>query len=142
MLFKNGEYGAAKTLLASALSFEPSHVDVHALLAQAFRGLGDPSGAAYHLRMWLYARPDAADGERAVRYLKRYQQPTELHLSSSPAADEKAVRVARLLRDVDNAGPSPDATEAEMIARRNAMQTPTTVPNDPDAIAARRAGLR
>ena len=39
-------------------------------------------------------------------------------------------------------GPRADATEAEMIARRNAIVAPTTVPNDPEAIAALTEGER
>jgi serine/threonine protein kinase/tetratricopeptide (TPR) repeat protein len=98
-----GEYERAKELLASALALAPDHVDDHALIAQAFRGLGDTAGAGYHLRLWLYANPGAPEGERAARYLKRYQLPAALQLSSSPGVEEKHARVARLLNDADGA---------------------------------------
>ena len=96
-----GEYARAKELLAEALALEPSHVDDHALLGQAFRGMGDPAGAGYHLRLWLHARPDEADRERAVRYLVRYGQQTELKPSAQPSVDERQARVARMLHDAE-----------------------------------------
>jgi tetratricopeptide (TPR) repeat protein len=111
-----GEYGAAKELFASALQMEPDHVDDHALIAQALRGLGDPAGAGYHLRLWLWARPDSPEAERAVRYLKRYNQQTELHPSTTPAVDERHARAARLLHDAEVAtDPIPSLEQAREL---------------------------
>ena len=62
----------------------------------------------------------------------------DLVRSVDMAAEQKRIATVKFA----SRGPLPDATEAEMIARRNAMQTPTTVPNDPDAIAALTEGER
>src|SRR5260221_4951495 len=62
----------------------------------------------------------------------------DLVRSMDMAAEQKRIATVKFA----SRGPSRDASEAEMIARRNAMQTPTTVPNDPDAIAALTEGER
>ena len=62
----------------------------------------------------------------------------DLVRSVDMAAEQKRIATVKFA----SRGPSRDASEAEMIARRNAMQTPTTVPNDPDAIAALTEGER
>jgi hypothetical protein len=53
--------------------------------------------------------------------------------------DEKK-RVASV--KFDQRGPSAEATEAESVARKNAITPPSTIPNDPDAIAALTEGER
>jgi len=62
----------------------------------------------------------------------------DLVRSVDMAAEQKRIATVKFA----SRGPLRDASEAEMIARRNAMQTPTTVPNDPDAIAALTEGER
>jgi tetratricopeptide (TPR) repeat protein len=97
-----GEYTRAKELLVEALALDPSHIDDHALIGQAFRGLGDATGAAHHLRLFLHARPDDADAERMMRYLARCKQTYQLKPSSEPNIEERHVRAARLVDDADD----------------------------------------
>ena len=98
-----GEYERAKARFAEAVALAPARVELQALLAQSFRGLGDPAGAAYHTRLWLHAFPDDVDAERARRYLTRYGHRAELSPAESPAADERWARLRRLRRDADQA---------------------------------------
>jgi tetratricopeptide (TPR) repeat protein len=70
-----GEYAQAKQLLAEAVAADPSRVRLHGMLGQAFRGLGDPAGAAHHYRLYFHAFPDDKQKERAERYLLRRGAP-------------------------------------------------------------------
>ena len=100
-----GDYERAKEHLAEAVALAPARLELQPLLAQAFRGLGDPAGAAYHVRLWLHATPDDAGGERARRYLARYGHSAELEPSPSPAPDEQWARLRRLQKDAEHAAP-------------------------------------
>ena len=71
LALQEGAYDRAKALFVEAVTADPRRVRDHARIGQAFRGLGDPIGAAYHLRLWLHAAPDDADAERITRYLRR-----------------------------------------------------------------------
>lgn len=101
-----GSYERAKEHLAEAVALAPARLELQPLLAQTFRGLGDPAGAAYHIRLWLHAMPADANGERARRYLARYGQSAELAPSTDPAPDERWARVRRLRDDAEAAQPA------------------------------------
>lgn len=122
-----GEYQRGKELLVEALALDPSRVDDHGLVGQAFRGLGDPSGAGHHLRLWMHARPAEADVERAARYLRRYQQAATLKASPSPSLEERHVRALRL---------SDDARRDPTQAVRNLEQARALLPDDSKIIIA------
>jgi serine/threonine protein kinase len=127
-----GEYERGKELLVEAVTLDPSRVDDHAALAQAFRGLGDPAGAGYHLRLYFHVHPDDVDRERAERYLRRYNQSTELKPSAEPSIDEKHVRVARFLADA--ARVTDDKRRAALLDAADAL-----LPGDPRVKKARAA---
>jgi tetratricopeptide (TPR) repeat protein len=98
-----GEYARAKELYVEAVALDPSRIDDHGAIGQAFRGVGDPAGAAHHLRLWLHARPAHPDRERTERYLARYGQANALKDTSEPGLEELHVRVERLLQDAEAA---------------------------------------
>ena len=116
-----GKYQRAKELLVEAVALDPTRVEDHALIGQAFRGLGDPAGAGHHLRLWLHARPDDDDGERVKRYLRRYRQQEALQLSAVPGPEESYVRAARL---------SDDANKEPHLAVRKLEMAAELVPGD------------
>lgn len=123
-----GDYERAKVHLAEAVALAPARLELQPLLAQAFRGLGDPAGAAYHVRLWLHAMPDDGNGERARRYLARYGQNAELVPSATAAADERWARLRRLRKDAEQA-----AAEGRpaLLAQAHAL-----LPRDSDTLLA------
>ncbi|MBI1944964.1 MAG: protein kinase [Deltaproteobacteria bacterium] len=123
-----GAYERAKMHLAEAVALAPARLELQPLLAQTFRGLGDPAGAAYHVRLWLHAQPDDANGERARRYLARYGQSAELVPSSRPAPDEQWARLRRLRKDAEQA---PPAERPVLLERAHAL-----LPRDSDTLLA------
>ncbi len=111
-----GDYESAKELYAEALHLDASRVADQAPIAQAFRGLGDPANAGWHMRLWLYADPTSPDAERALRYLKRYDQPKALVPSDKPTDEERWARVARLLFDAEHGDPIAPLESARLLA--------------------------
>jgi serine/threonine-protein kinase len=100
-----GEYEVGKGLLVQAVNEDPARVADHLLIGQAFRGLGDPAGAAYHFRLWLHAFPGEPEEERVRAYLVRYRQSADLKPAVEPAADERRARVRRLVVDASAEAP-------------------------------------